>query len=540
MPNAPDLYPSPQLADAIGPGNASPWGGAGGAGGGPPPARAGNGPWWLWTLLLILIAAVVVRQQWPKPAEPDFAARAAAGTIKYPAVSIEYVLPAKMYFGLKGLSPDPNLPRMLQESVDSAAGFADLWPQKPSFLPAARPRPDAPPPPAHARIYAAILAADTLDPTEALKRLDLLEPQLDPESPLVADVALLRRIYAIDAPPAPDIAAAMEPAEREAFEQRHGLFARLALSFGDDTAAPRRDAARSGLTMLLTIMLFGGGACVAIVAGFAILIYFVILALQGRLRRRFVPPGRSAGEARDDAGPGQGVWLETVAVFVGGFLLIGLAGDLIGAAGVSWAGFLSLGLQWLLLLSIFWPVVRGMSWERWRGEIGWHRGQGAAREVGAGLLVYLACLPIYFFTAFLLVIAMLIWSALSGTEPARPIEDNKVFELASSGNPVVLVLIFALASVWAPVVEESIFRGALFRRLRLRLPFLPAALISAATFSVMHGYAPIQLVLVGLLGLMFAIIREWRGSIIGAAAVHCVHNTIVFVFAVLLLGQAAS
>ncbi|MBX3408145.1 MAG: CPBP family intramembrane metalloprotease [Phycisphaeraceae bacterium] len=540
MPNPSNPYPNPQLTAAIGPASAGPGGGGRSADGRTPIARAGNGPWWMWVLLLILVAAVVVRQQWPKPTEPDFAARAAAGRIKYPAVSIEYTLPAKMYFGLKGLSPDPNLPRMLQESVDSAAGFADLWPQKPSFLPAVRPKPDAPPPPAHARLYAAILAADTLNPGEAEKRLDRLELQLDPESPLVADVALLRRMYAADAPPAAEIAAAMEPADREAFEQRHGLFARLALSFGDDAAAARRDAASSGLTMLLTIMFFGGAAGLAILAGFAVLIYFVILALQGRLRRRFVPPGRSAGDAGGDAGPGQGVWLEMVSLFVGGFLFIGLAGDLLGAAGVSWAGFLSLGLQWLLVLVIFWPVVRGMSWERWRGEIGWHSGRGVAREVGAGLLVYLACLPIYFFTAFLLVIAMLIWSALSGTEPARPIEDNKVFEIASSGNPVVLILIFMLASVWAPIVEESIFRGALYRRLRLGLPFIGAALISAALFSIMHGYAVVQLVLVGVLGLMFAIIREWRGSIIGAAAVHCVHNTVVFTFAVLLLGQAAS
>ena len=287
-------------------------------------------------------------------------------------------------------------------------------------------------------------------------------------------------------------------------------------------------------------MVFGGGAGLAILVGCAMLIYFVILALQGRLRRRFVPPGRSAGDASDDAGPGQGVWLESVTLFVGGFLIMGLAADLLGAAGVSWAGFLSLGLQWLLLLVIFWPIVRGMSWERWRGEIGWHSGRGVAREVGAGLMVYLAALPIYFFTAFLLVIAMLIWSALSGAEPTRPIEDNRVFELASSGNLFVLILIFMLASVWAPIVEESIFRGALYRRLRIGLPFIAAALISAALFSIMHGYAVIQLVLVGVLGLMFAIIREWRGSIIGAAAVHCVHNTVVFTFAVLLLGQAAS
>lgn len=535
MPTPPDLYPAPQLAGSIGPGPSDPWG---------TPRHgeqnAGRGPWWLWVLLLVLVAAVVVRQQWPEPVEPDLAERSAAGTLKYPAMSIEYTLPAKMYFGLKDLSPDPNLPRMLQESVDATAGFADLWPQKPALFPAVQPTPGAPPPAAHGRLYAAILAADTLDRSEAEKRLDLLQPQLAPESPLLADVALLRRIYAADAPPAADIAAAMEPAERDAFEKRHGLFARLALSFGDDAAAARQEAASSGLGLLATITVFGGGACLAILAGFAMLIYFAVLLLQGRLRRRFVPPGRSIGESQDDGGPGQGVWLETVALFVGGFLVMGIAGDLLGAAGVSWAGFLTLGLQWLLLLTIFWPIVRGMSWERWRGEIGWHRGRGVAREVGAGLMVYLAALPIYFFTAFVLVIAMLIWSAAFGTEPARPLEDNKVIDLASSGNPLVLLLVFALASIWAPIVEESIFRGAFYRRLRLGLPFVAAALITATVFSVMHGYAVVQLVLVGVLGLMFAIIREWRGSIIGAAAVHCVHNTIVFTFAMLLLGQAAS
>src|SRR5690606_8672697 len=136
---------------------------------------------------------------------------------------------------------------------------------------------------------------------------------------------------------------------------------------------------------LLSLFILG-----AITVGLVILIIGLVQAVTGRLRARFVPTPEELGSDR-------GLWLETFAAFLAGFLIIRFARDGLEAwAGkdAAWTGLVALGLQWSLIGLLFWPLFRGMSWERFRGELGWHRGRGFFREVGCGILGYLAGLPI--------------------------------------------------------------------------------------------------------------------------------------------------
>jgi membrane protease YdiL (CAAX protease family) len=203
-------------------------------------------------------------------------------------------------------------------------------------------------------------------------------------------------------------------------------------------------------------------------------------------------------------------------------------------------GFYSLLGQWALVLTIFWPVLRGMPFQRWRGELGWHRGQGFFKEVGAGLTAYLASLPIYFVAAVLVAIYIVMKSVLSGTDATPAAEDNKLLDLAMSGNPLLIVLIFLLATLWAPIVEESIFRGALYRQSRWLVSPVVAGLFTAFVFAIMHGYAVVQLFMVGVLGIVFALMREWRGSLIAPMTAHFTHNAVVMTFVIILFGQIGS
>lgn len=509
---------------------------------GPDPYRP-DGRWRLALgLISLTLLTLVVIMQRPVPAPPDAAERAAAGLSERMGPSLEVSLFAKLQFAILPLAPSgPNSPASLQASVDVMAGYpldgVDPAPAGP---------PEAPPPmpaPAHERMQAAILAADTLGGDAALHRLAILEPVIDAESPLRADLALLQRIYGGE--PAADVAAALAEPDRDAFIERHGMFAKLALSFGDSASAVRSEAASSGLIMLLAIMLFGGAALLCGLIGLGLLIYFWVQLSAGTMRPRFVAPDRLAAAAE---GPtrwgwsmdpqGRLIWLEAVAVFLLGFLILGASGDLLGAKfpGQAWVAFYSLIGQWTLVLTLFWPVVRGMPWKRWRGELGWHRGAGFFNEVGAGIAAYLASLPIYFLMALL--VALLVYLAnLMGWDAAPAPEDNKLLDLAMSGNPLLIALIFLLATMWAPVVEESVFRGALYRHARWRCSPALAGVLTAFVFAVMHGYAPIQLLMVGVLGLVFALMREWRGSLIAPMTAHFLHNSIVMTFIVVLFGQ---
>ncbi len=500
----------------------------------------------LAAITLVLLGTVVWMQR-PDVAPPDRAVKAAAGLEESFVPSIEATLVAKIYFGTRSvMAGDPSFGQMLQDGADSAAGFPVSGTGGLGIKPP-RAKEGAPPPPASTRLHAAVLAGETLGPEAALKRLDEVDAQLDPSSPYLGDVAVMRRVYGGEA--SAEVAASMSETERSEFVKRHGLFGRLVLSFGDAGAEARTRAATSGMVLLLVLMGFGCGAVAAGLVGLGMLIYMCVLMAGGRLRARFVPPEAMAtvddGPTSWGWGPdpqGRLIWLETVAVFLLGFLLLSVSGDVLGAkfGHQPWVALYSLLGQWLLVLTVFWPVARGMPFQRWRGELGWHRGEGIVKEIGAGLMAYVASLPLYFVAAIMVAIYIVLKSMITGEDAAPPAEENKLLDLAMSGNPLIIGLIFLLATLWAPVVEESIFRGSLYRHMRWRLSPLIAAILTATVFAIMHGYAVIQLFMVGLLGLVFALMREWRGSLIAPMTAHFTHNTVVMTFVIILFGQLGS
>lgn len=81
--------------------------------------------------------------------------------------------------------------------------------------------------------------------------------------------------------------------------------------------------------------------------------------------------------------------------------------------------------------------------------------------------------------------------------------------------------------VYAPLVEEAFFRGALHRALRRRLPWLGASLVGAVAFASCHWIvswvAFWQLVFSGL---VFCALREWRNSLIAPITLHLALNGI--------------
>ncbi len=131
----------------------------------------------------------------------------------------------------------------------------------------------------------------------------------------------------------------------------------------------------------------------------------------------------------------------------------------------------------------------------------------------------------------------LLWEAVKSTwgDEATGPATNPIFEEILSSNPLNLILLFALATIWAPFVEEMIFRGAFFRHLRSRSGLLVAAIISAIVFGGMHGYELVLLGPVISLGVVFALMREWRGSIIPSITAHMMHNGTILTIAIIMI-----
>ena len=90
-----------------------------------------------------------------------------------------------------------------------------------------------------------------------------------------------------------------------------------------------------------------------------------------------------------------------------------------------------------------------------------------------------------------------------------------------------LLLMVALA----PVVEELVFRGLLYRMLRERWGILVSVAVSAAFFSLIHHGMLFSPQLVG--GIIFALAYEWSRSLWVSIALHMGANAAVYLLSVL-------
>ncbi|HEX3357565.1 MAG TPA: type II CAAX endopeptidase family protein, partial [Tepidisphaeraceae bacterium] len=168
----------------------------------------------------------------------------------------------------------------------------------------------------------------------------------------------------------------------------------------------------------------------------------------------------------------------------------------------------------LLPVAMWWAHYRGNSWRDVRRAFGWHGGSGWWIEAPLGVAGYIAGLPV------MLVGFLMTWVLIkmAGASPTHPIV-NEVH-----GSAVHILGIYLLACVWAPVFEESMFRGALFAHLRRRWGWAMSAFPVALIFAAIHPQGWTTIPLLGSVALVLAAIREWRGSIIASIVCHACVN----------------
>ena len=125
------------------------------------------------------------------------------------------------------------------------------------------------------------------------------------------------------------------------------------------------------------------------------------------------------------------------------------------------------------------------------------------------------------------IVALLWTKVLSGFEDLGLIEDIAQQELVTlfqgGGDPVAIGLLVIAAVVLAPIVEELIFRGCLYRFLKSQTTLLPAQIASGLLFSMIHWNLLSFLPLV-LVGIFLARVYEKTGSILVAIWFHTFFN----------------
>jgi membrane protease YdiL (CAAX protease family) len=156
-------------------------------------------------------------------------------------------------------------------------------------------------------------------------------------------------------------------------------------------------------------------------------------------------------------------------------------------------------------------------------SLGWTLGQGW-REIFFGVVLFL---PV-FYTASLLDDALRQIGFSAPTDAMSALENVK--------GPGEIILAFLMVCVVA-MAEETIFRGYLLLRFEKGLQMAPftAALLSSVIFALGHGYEGTSgVITVGYIGLCFALVYQWRGSLVAPMIMHFLQDFAGIVLAPLL------
>jgi membrane protease YdiL (CAAX protease family) len=328
--------------------------------------------------------------------------------------------------------------------------------------------------------------------------------------------------------------------EREQLRHDLGWFGELALAPpGTPDTAAREAVVKSARRTVFTILGYVAGIGMLGLLGFAGLTFFVIFLFSGKLGR-----GIHTGL------PHGGVYAETFALWMALFLGLNIVvGVLSFPPEARW---LVTGLASLLSLSaLFWPVMRGIPWSEVRWEIGLRFGKQPALDPVIGIATYAMAIPLVFLGVLVTVTIFMMEGALQGVggntgDNFSPVHlpSHPVVSYVMGGDWWVRLQVLLLASVIAPIVEETMFRGILYRHLReasAGLGFIVSVLFSATlvsfVFAVIHPQGLETVPILMALAFTFCLVREWRGSLVPAMIAHGISNGLVLLGLILAIGD---
>lgn len=356
------------------------------------------------------------------------------------------------------------------------------------------------------KVRAAIAVAEIEGAEEALPRLAEIEKEKLSDS-LTQDISDLRTIYTTGQRPADD---------GTQLTTDLGYFGRLALSYGRSASDPvRRVVLRESNNILVLIAAVVIGGAGMLIAGISLFIAAIVLLAKGSIRRQYI----------HDAYRGT-IYVEMFAVWLLSYVLISLLISRLFGKDPS------LGVSWLLAFAVpaalAWGIVRGIRWRDLQKSIGWHDGKGWHIEIPLGIVGYLAGLPIILSGILLTLVFVNISAKYGGAAPVHPIMGEP------TGSGLGVLLLYSIASVFAPVIEETMFRGVLLNHMRRKWSWLISALVVAFIFAIIHPQGWTTVPALMSIAIVLAALREWRGSLLAPMVAHAFHNGMLVTLLVLV------
>jgi membrane protease YdiL (CAAX protease family) len=404
-------------------------------------------------------------------------------------------------------------------------GAAKMFPQKESEWLAVAPVDRGP---IEQRLRNVVLVGELQGPKSAAEKLEnikdsLREKDVRQEDREAAD--LLARLYD-DVTRGKTTLPSIGPADQERLVERLGWSGRLALHPADSRDPQERgellDEARRTVVRVLVLLAVG---VLTIVAGIAALGTIVLLLLVRPQSRALVPSTQHGG-----------IYAETFAVWIASYLALSYLTHLLPLEGSQI--LLSGAVMILSLAALGWPVMRGIPWRTVRQDLGLHFGRGPLVELLLGPVAYLAALPLMIGGLLIVVALLALTHRLPNAEGGELSPDrmpyHPVVGWLLEGGWWAKLQVVILASVLAPLVEETLFRGVLYRQLRDATgrfgyvgSVLASGLATSFVFAAIHPQGLIAVPALMALALAFTLAREWRGTLLPAMIAHGVNNGLV-------------
>ncbi|MBX9679044.1 MAG: CPBP family intramembrane metalloprotease [Gemmataceae bacterium] len=390
------------------------------------------------------------------------------------------------------------------------------------------------------RLRAIATLSELTGPEAALEELDALQKLIDQHQPMVqeADAQVIEILRTLWSDPDQHLEAvkSLTNEQRTVLNERLGWFGELVQHPRGSDPATREPVLKPALGAAFSILLAFLGAIALALIGIAVLVVFLMRAASGGLIRGFV-----AGS------PNGRIYVETFGLWILLYPVLSFASGYASPyLGLTLAAALAMFAS---LLALAWPVIRGIPWQQVRSDIGWTAGQGGWLEPFWGVVAYVMTLP-WLGVGLVLTILLIFLQRSFGLEGAA---GDPFYAPPSSAHPIIVPLargdlwdrlsIFFLASVAAPIVEETMFRGVFYRHLReatrhwrLLASFLFSALTSSVIFAAVHPQGWVAIPVLASLAFGFCVAREWRGSLIACMIAHGLSNGLVMLIAVAALG----
>lgn len=392
------------------------------------------------------------------------------------------------------------------------------------------------------RLCYVLLINENNGPDEAAKKLSELDDKADQAGfEMNEDQEKLRYIVGtvieshqqgdMDAEPLTDD-------ERELLKTKLGWVGQLALApEGTRNKETRKELlaeASWSMGVMITAVVLG---LLTLMSGVALAALFAVLFGTRKLTPKFMTRGKSTN-----------IYIETFALW----MVVFFVGPQLVAVAIRFSGIeMSTAMDMLMgngfflgsLLVLIYPVMRGISFKQLREDIGWTAKEGFV-DIFVSPINYIAGTPLMFCGMICVIVLTMVASLFVAEKPfgtgvaaGHPIQD--VF---AGGEWFGIATMIFMACIAAPIVEETMFRGVLYRHLRELSAnwarwgsVIFSAVFNGLIFAAIHPQGFVAIPLLTCLAISFSLTREWRDSLIAPMIMHGINNGAVTAMMLLMM-----